>query len=120
MDAIVRGSRRLALASLLGLIVLGLAWELWLAPTGSGTLAIKVLPLLLPLPGLWRARMYTYRWVSLLVWIYFAEGVVRATTDKGLSAMLAGIQVALCLLLFVACALHVRWRLHRAAREATA
>ena len=120
MDAVVRWSRWLALASLLGLIVLGLAWELWLAPTGSGTLAIKVLPLLLPLPGLWRARLYTYRWVSLLVWIYFAEGVVRATTDKGLSALLAAIQVALCLLLFVACALHVRWRLHRAAREATA
>jgi len=120
MDSVVRWSRRLALGSLLGLIVLGLAWELWLAPTGSGTPAIKVLPLLLPLPGLWRARMYTYRWVSLLVWIYFAEGVVRATTDKGLSAVLAGIEVLLCLLLFVACALHVRWRLHRAAREATA
>jgi uncharacterized membrane protein len=111
MDAIVRWSRWLALGSLLGLIVLGLAWELWLAPTGSGTLAIKVL---------WRARMYTYRWVSLLVWLYFAEGVVRATTDKGLSAVLAAIQVLLCLLLFVACALHVRWRLHRAAREAAA
>jgi uncharacterized membrane protein len=120
MDAIVRWSRWLALGSLIGLIVLGLAWELWLAPTGSGTLAIKVLPLLLPLPGLWRARMYTYRWVSLLVWIYFAEGVVRATTDKGLSAVLAGIEVLLCLVLFVACALHVRWRLHRAARQAVA
>jgi uncharacterized membrane protein len=120
MDAVVRWSRWLALGSVIGLIVLGLAWELWLAPTGRGTLAIKVLPLLLPLPGLWRARMYTYRWVSLLVWIYFAEGVVRATTDKGLSAVLAGIQVLLCLVLFVACALHVRWRLHRAAREAAA
>ena len=120
MDAIVRWSRWLALGSLLGLIVLGLAWELWLAPTGRGTLAIKVLPLFIPLPGLWRARMYTYRWVSLLVWIYFAEGVVRATTDKGLSAVLAGIEVLLCLMLFVACALHVRWRLHRASRAVPA
>ena len=120
MDAVVRWSRWLALGSLIGLIVLGLAWELWLAPTGSGTLAIKVLPLFIPLPGLWRARMYTYRWVSLLVWIYFAEGVVRATTDRGLSAVLAGIEVLLCLVLFVACALHVRWRLHRAARQAAA
>ena len=119
-DAVVRAARAGVLAGLLGLIVLGLAWELWLAPTGRGTLAIKVLPLLLPLPGLWRARMYTYRWVSLLVWIYFAEGVVRATTDKGLSAALASIEVLLCLVLFAACALHVRWRLHRAAREAAA
>ena len=63
--------------------------------------------------------MYTYRWVSLLVWLYFAEGVVRATSDRGLSADAgAGVEVLLCLVLFVACALHVRWRLRRAAREA--
>jgi len=120
MDSVVRWTRWLALGSLIGLIVLGLAWELWLAPTGSGTLAIKVLPLFIPLPGLWRARMYTYRWVSLLVWIYFAEGVVRVSTERGLSAVLAGIEVLLCLMLFVACALHVRWRLRRAARQAAA
>jgi uncharacterized membrane protein len=110
----VRLTQRLALGSLISLIVLGLAWELWLAPTGSGTLAIKVLPLLLPLPGLWRHRIYTYRWLSLLVWLYFTEGAVRATSDQGLSALLAGIEVVLCLVLFTACALHVRWRLSRA------
>lgn len=106
-------TQRLAIGSVVGLIVLGAAWELWLAPTGSGTLAIKVLPLLLPLPGLWRHRIYTYRWLSLLVWLYFAEGAVRATSDRGLSAVLAGIEVVLCLILFTACALHVRWRLSR-------
>ncbi len=120
MDATVRWTRRIALGCVLGLIVLGLAWELWLAPTGTGTLAIKVLPLLLPLPGLWRARLYTYRWLSLLVWLYFTEGVVRAVSDHGLSALLASLQVALCLSLFTACAVHVRWRLHRAAQAATA
>ena len=51
-DAMVRAARAAALAGLLGLIVLGLAWELWLAPTGSGTLAIKVLPLALCVLGL--------------------------------------------------------------------
>jgi uncharacterized membrane protein len=120
MDATVRWTRRIALGSVIGLIGLGLVWELWLAPTGSRTLAVKVLPLLLPLPGLWRARMYTYRWVSLLVWLYFAEGVLRAATDGGLSAVLAALQVVLCLLLFTACALHVRWRLRRAARQVAA
>lgn len=113
-DAVVQLTRALALGSVIGLIILGLAWELWLAPTGSGTLAVKVLPLLLPLPGLWRHRMYTFRWLSMLVWLYFAEGAVRATSDQGLSAALAGVEIALCLILFVACALHVRWRLsHR-------
>lgn len=118
-DSVVRLTRALALGSLISLIVLGLAWELWLAPTGSGTLAVKVLPLLLPLAGLARHRMYTYRWVSLLVWMYFAEGAVRATTESGVSQWLAGIEVLLCLVLFVTCAWHVRWRLNRA-KEALA
>ena len=33
-------TRNLAVASLLALIVLGLAWELWLAPTGQRTWAL--------------------------------------------------------------------------------
>lgn len=118
----VRLSRNLAVASLLGLILLGLAWELWLAPLrpGGSWLALKVLPLCLPLAGLLKNRMYTYRWLSLLVWVYFTEGAVRATSDSGLSAVLAGIEVLLCLLLFVACALHVRVRQRAAGEEAVA
>ncbi|MFW5329077.1 DUF2069 domain-containing protein [Hydrogenophaga sp. ZJX-1] len=115
-------TRWLAVGSLLGLIVLCLAWELWLAPLrpGGSWLVLKVLPLTLPLAGLLKNRMYTYRWLSLLVWIYFAEGAVRATSDSGLSAALAGIEVLLCVLLFVACALHVRIRQRAAGQEAVA
>ncbi|HWH81591.1 MAG TPA: DUF2069 domain-containing protein, partial [Burkholderiaceae bacterium] len=100
LPAPIAWTRAVALGSVLALIALGLAWELWLAPTGSGTLALKVLPLLVPLPGLWRRRMYTYRWLSLMVWFYFIEGVVRATSDRGRGALLGAIEVALCLLLF--------------------
>lgn len=107
-------TRAVAVASLLALIVLGLAWELWLAPTGRGTLALKVLPLAIPVAGLLKNRMYTYRWVSLLVWVYFAEGVVRATSDRGPSVPLAVAEVLLCIVLFAACAVHVRWRLKNA------
>ena len=114
LPAPVAWSRALAVGSLVGLIVLGLAWELWLAPTGSGWLALKVLPLFLPLAGLLRNRMYTYRWVSLFVWLYFIEGVVRAVSERGIGRLLGSVEVALCLTLFVACALHVRWRLRHA------
>lgn len=109
----VAWSRWLAVGSLLGLIGLGLAWELWLAPLrpGGSWLVLKVLPLCAPLAGLLRNRLYTYRWVSLMVWFYFTEGVVRAASDRAASARLAGIEVALCLLLFAACVLHVRTRL---------
>ena len=117
LPAPIAWTRTVALASVIALIVLGLAWELWLAPTGSGTLALKVLPLLIPLVGLWRNRMYTYRWVSLMVWLYFTEGVVRATSDRGAGVPLAIVEILLCLLLFAACSAHVRWRL-RAAKEA--
>jgi uncharacterized membrane protein len=117
----VAWSRSLAVVSLLGLIVLGLAWELWLAPLrpGGSWLALKVLPLLLPLAGLLKNRMYTYRWVSLLVWLYFTEGVVRAASDIGPGRWLGGVEVLLCLVLFVACAAHVRWRLRHAVRVET-
>jgi uncharacterized membrane protein len=104
-------SRALALASNLGLVALGLAWELWLAPTGRGTWALKVLPLLPALPGLWRYRLYTYRWLSLLVWLYVAEGLVRAGSEAGIGRWLAAGQVALGLALFTACVLQVRKRL---------
>ncbi|MHB8949919.1 MAG: DUF2069 domain-containing protein [Rhodoferax sp.] len=119
--ASVRITRVLAVGSLLGLIVLGLAWELWLAPIrpGGSWLALKVLPLCIPLAGLLKNRMYTYRWVSLMVWLYFTEGVVRAYSDKAPSNYLAMAEVALCMVLFTACALHVRLRLNSAIKEST-
>ncbi|MEY2954197.1 MAG: hypothetical protein RLZZ401_2284 [Pseudomonadota bacterium] len=113
-------TRWLAVGSLLGLILLGLTWELWLAPLrpGGTWLAIKALPLCIPLAGLLKNRLYTYRWVSLLVWIYFTEGVVRGYSDRAPGNLLAMGEVLLCLLLFVACALHVRFRLRTSAAPA--
>lgn len=106
----VRRSRALAVFCLLALILLGLAWELRLAPTGRGTLWIKVLPLAFAVPGVLRLRLYTYRWLSLLVWLYFTEGVVRALTGTRPASVLALVEVGLSLLLFAACAWHVRSR----------
>lgn len=108
----LRRVRALAVSCLLGLIVLGLAWELWLAPLrpGGSWWAIKVLPLCLALPGVLKLRMYTYRWLSLAVWLYFTEACVRGWSDRWPSNALAITQGVLCLALFVACGLHVRLR----------
>jgi uncharacterized membrane protein len=108
-------TRWMAAGSLMGLIALGLAWEMWLAPIrpGGSLLALKVLPLVIPLAGILKNRMYTYRWVSLFVWLYFTEGAVRAWSDAAPGNYLAMIEVGLCLLLFVACAFHVRVRLKK-------
>jgi uncharacterized membrane protein len=109
----VHATRLLAVGSLLALIALGLAWELFWAPVrpGGSLLALKVLPLCIPVAGLLKNRMYTYRWVSLMVWLYFTEGVVRASSDRAPGNYLAALEVLLCLTLFAACVLHVRLRL---------
>ena len=105
----VDATRWAAVASLLALIAVLLVWELGLQRSWW---AIKALPLCAPLAGLLKRRLYTYRWTSLLVWPWFAEGVVRCTTDASLaSRAFAGAEVALTLALFVACSLHVRTRL---------
>ena len=105
--------RALAVGSLLALIALDVAWDLALAdirPSGLWT-ALKVLPLCAAVPGLLRHRMYTYRWMALLVWLYFIEAVVRAWVERGVNQWLAGLEILLCLLLFAACGVHVRERL---------
>jgi uncharacterized membrane protein len=119
-DRVVRTTRAVALFALVALITLGLAWELWLAPTGSGTLALKVLPLVFCVAGLWRHRMYTFRWLSLLIWLYFLEGVVRATSERGLGAALALAEIVLSVLLFAVAGVYIRWRLRNGARLAAA
>ena len=108
----VHFTRWLAVGSLLTLILLALAWELYLAPLrpGGSWLVLKALPLCIPLAGLLKNRMYTYRWVSLVVWLYFIEGVVRAWSDKSPSNYLAMLEIVLCVTLFVACTAHVRLR----------
>lgn len=118
-DAVVRGARAAALAALLAMVLLHLLRELWLAPTGSGTLLVLTLPpLLLCVGGMLRHRMYTFRWLSLLLWAYFALAVIRAVTEGGIAQWLASVEVALCLVLFGASVVYIRWRQRNAAREA--
>src|SRR6218665_2385287 len=101
----VTATRWLGSGRLPGLVAPCPAWELGLGPPRAGG------PLLgLPLAVLLKNRMYTYRWVSLVVWLYFTEGVVRGWGDRPPSQWLAWGEAALCLVLFAACAAHVRLR----------
>jgi uncharacterized membrane protein len=99
-----------ACASLAALILLCLAWELWLAPLrpGGSWLALKALPLAAPLPGVLRGRRYTYQWALLLVLAYLAEGAVRAWTESGPSARLAVAEIALVAVFFTCAIRYVR------------
>ncbi|MBW7900622.1 MAG: DUF2069 domain-containing protein [Rhodocyclaceae bacterium] len=99
-----------ACGSLIALIFLGVAWELRLAPLapGGSALVFKVLPLLLPLFGVLHGRRYTYKWASLLILLYFAEGVVRATTEPPPAQWLALAEIALAVAFFAAAVAYVR------------
>ena len=99
-----------ACASLIALILLCLAWELWLAPlrTGGSWLVLKTLPLLAPLHGVLRGRVYTFQWALLLVLAYFAEGIVRAWSDAVAAAWLTGTEIALAVIFFTAAITYVR------------
>ena len=99
----------LASASLIALIALCLAWEGWLAPLrpGGSWMILKGALLLLPLFGILRGKRYTYQWLSMLCLLYLTEGVLRAS-DAGLTAVLAGIEIALSVLLFFSTMMYAR------------
>jgi uncharacterized membrane protein len=102
--------RLLASVSLIALIFLCLAWELWLAPIkpGGSWLVLKAVLLLAPLFGILRGKRYTYKWTSLLIQLYLLEGLVRATSDNGLAQWLAIAETILAAVLFAFIILYLR------------
>lgn len=105
-----RAAHVLAVSSLVALIFLCLAWELWGAPLRSGGswLVVKSLPLLVPLRGVLHGRRYTLKWAMMLALAYFVEGATRAFADASPSSRYAAAETALSLLFFAAAATYVR------------
>lgn len=99
-----------ACTTLITLIFLCLAWELRLAPIqpGGSWLVLKSIPLLAPLFGILNGRRYTYQWASMLILLYFTEGIVRATTESGAGQWLASAEIALSLIFFGATVAYAR------------
>jgi uncharacterized membrane protein len=106
----MRFLRGAASAALIALFFLCLLWELWLAPLrpGGSLIALKALPLVLPLNGILRGQRYVYQWSSMLILAYFAEGVMRAWSERGTSQLLAGGEVTLSILFFSAAVTYAR------------
>jgi uncharacterized membrane protein len=106
-------TRRLQLVSsisLIALILLSLAWEMWLAPlrNGGSLLVLKAVPLLLPLFGILNGKRYTYQWACMFILLYFTEGVVRGWADSGLSQKLAWLEILLTLIFFASTIFYAR------------
>lgn len=95
---------RAASVSLIALIMLCVFWEMWLSPLrpGGSWLVLKALPLLFAINGILNCNRYTQQWTSMLSLAYFGEGLVRATSDTGLSRWYAIAEIILALSLFIA------------------
>lgn len=106
----MKAARLAAAGSLLALIGLCLAWEIWLAPLrpGGSLMALKALPLALPFPGIVAGKRYTFQWASMLILAYFTEGVVRAWGERGTGQTLAVAEIVLSLVFFVAAVTYAR------------
>lgn len=103
--------RRVVIGAVVALILLGLAWEMWLAPQrpGGTLLALKVLPLLAALPAFIQGRVKAYQWWSMLILVYLCEGVVRAMSDAtALARGLGAIEVLLSAAAFGAIVAYIR------------
>ena len=102
--------RVVAASSLIALIALSVVWELWLAPLkpGGSLVALKALPLALPLAGILKGKRYTYQWSSMLILAYLAEGVTRAWAEGGASRSLAVVEVVLSAVFFAAAVSYAR------------
>ena len=100
-----------AIGSLALLILWLVAWELVVAPLhpGGSLLALKALPLLIPLRGVIKRDIYTLQWSSMVILLYFTEGVVRAWSDKtAASRIMAGGEIVLVVVYFACALLYLR------------
>jgi hypothetical protein len=100
--------------SLILLILLSLSWELWIAPLreGGSWLALKALPLCLPLTGILKKRIYTYQYSSMLILIYFAEACMRLADTAVASRICAAVSVLLCITFFLGCLAFIKQQKH--------
>ena len=68
--------------SVILMILFGFLWEIKLYPLRDGSLLwLKVLPLIPLLPGLFQGRLRSLQWLTLIIWFFITEAIVRVTSD---------------------------------------
>ena len=99
----------IACAGIVDLILLCVAWEWFISPLrpGGSWLILKALPLVLMLPGVWRANVYTMQWSSMLILIYTTEALVRIS-ETGWNVWLAIIELILSVTVIIALLLYLK------------
>jgi uncharacterized membrane protein len=98
----------IATAAFIDLFILCISWEWFISPLrpGGSWLILKCIPLLFAIPGLWKGKVYTMQWASMMILLYVTEGLVRIL-EPGANFWLALIETALattgfvCLLMYL-------------------
>ena len=92
----------IATAAVIDLFILCVSWEWFISPLrpGGSWLILKGIPLLFAIPGLWKGKIYTMQWASMLILLYITEGLVRIL-ETGANFWMSAIETALGSLAFV-------------------
>ena len=98
----------IATAAFVALFIQCVAWEWFLSPLrpGGSWLILKGIPLLFAIPGLWRGKIYTMQWASLMILLYITEGLTRIL-ETGTNFWMAALETILgtigfiCLLIYL-------------------
>ncbi len=98
----------IATAAFIDLFILCVSWEWFISPLrpGGSWLVLKGIPLLFAIPGIWKGRVYTMQWASMLILLYVTEGLVRIL-EAGANFWLAVLEIILstagfvCLLMYL-------------------
>jgi uncharacterized membrane protein len=100
----------MALLGWLHLIALAVIWDGVIDPTRGSWLWItaKLLPLLLLLPGVFKATSFGMQLASMVVLLYMVEGCVRGMTSAPPSNTLGWAQFVLTWIIFFGLVLHLR------------
>jgi uncharacterized membrane protein len=99
----------IASAATLDLILLCIVWEWFISPLrpGGSWLILKALPLIILLPGLWRAKVYTMQWGTMLILVYTTEALVRLS-ESGWNFWMALLELVFSIIVFVCLLLYLK------------
>ena len=99
----------LAFAAFVDLFILCVAWEWLISPLrpGGSWLILKGIPLLFAIPGIWKGKVYTMQWASMLILLYVTEGLVRIL-ETGTNFCLAVLETILATTAFVCLLIYLK------------
>ena len=99
----------LAVTAFVDLFILCVAWEWFISPLrpGGSWLILKGVPLLFAIPGIWKGKVYTMQWASMLILLYVTEGLVRIL-ESGANFWLALLETALATIAFVCLLIYLK------------